>query len=94
MKVGILTFHNAINYGAVLQAYALQQSVMALGAECEIIDYRCPAVEKQYRRKKMSECASWKVYVNDIVSLHRLDKKKEAFRKFRQKNLDASHDDG
>lgn len=53
MKVGILTFHNAINYGAVLQAYALQQTVVALGAECEIIDYRCPAVEKQYRRKKI-----------------------------------------
>ncbi len=87
MKVGILTFHNAINYGAVLQAYALQQTVSALGAECEIIDYRCPAVEKQYRRKKMSECASWKVYVNDILSLHRLDKKKEAFRNFRCKNL-------
>lgn len=87
MKVGILTFHNAINYGAVLQAYALQQTVVALGAECEIIDYRCPAVEKQYRRKKMKECASWKVYVNDVVSLHRLDKKKEAFRNFRHKNL-------
>ena len=87
MKVGILTFHNAINYGAVLQAYALQQTVSTLGAECEIIDYSCPAVEKQYRRKKMSECASWKVYVNDILSLHRLDKKKEAFLRFRQKNL-------
>ena len=87
MKVGILTFHNAINYGAVLQAYALQQTVVALGAECEIIDYRCPAVEKQYRRKKIKECANWKVYVNDILSLHRLDKKKEAFRKFQFQNL-------
>ena len=24
MKIGILTFHNAHNYGAVLQAYALK----------------------------------------------------------------------
>ena len=24
MKVGILTFHRALNYGAVLQAYALK----------------------------------------------------------------------
>lgn len=87
MKVGILTFHNAINYGAVLQAYALQQTVVALGAECEIIDYRCPAVEKQYRRKKIKECANWKVYVNDILSLHRLDKKKEAFHNFISQNL-------
>ena len=87
MKVGILTFHNAINYGAVLQTYALQQTILALGVECEIIDYRCSAVEKQYRRKKIKECANWKVYINDIISLHRLDKKKEAFLNFQHKNL-------
>ena len=38
-KVGILTFHRAINYGAVLQAYALQSKVMDLGFDAEIIDY-------------------------------------------------------
>lgn len=25
MKIGIITYHNAMNYGAVLQAYALQE---------------------------------------------------------------------
>ena len=40
MKVGIITFHAAHNYGAVLQAYALQQTVMSLGHECEIINFR------------------------------------------------------
>jgi len=37
MKVGILTFHEADNYGAVLQAYALQQVLKKLGAESEFI---------------------------------------------------------
>ncbi len=32
MKVGIVTFHEAANYGAVLQAYALQEAVKELGA--------------------------------------------------------------
>ena len=27
-KVGIITFHNAINYGALLQTYALQKSII------------------------------------------------------------------
>ncbi len=40
MKVGILTFHAANNYGTCLQAYALQKSVEKLGAECEIIRLR------------------------------------------------------
>ncbi len=40
MKVGIITFHRVNNYGAVLQAYALQKTIRRLGFDCEIIDYR------------------------------------------------------
>ena len=40
MKIGILTFHCAHNYGAVLQAYALQEQLKAFGHEVEMIDYR------------------------------------------------------
>jgi len=39
MKVALISFHNAYNYGAGLQAYALQEAVSAMGAECEYIDY-------------------------------------------------------
>ena len=37
MKAGILTFHEADNYGAVLQAYALQQTLGKLGADSEFV---------------------------------------------------------
>lgn len=87
MRVGILTYHNAINYGAVLQAYALQQVIKKLGVQCEIIDYSCPAVDKQYRRKRLNDRAHWKVYVRDLFSGHRLDRKKEAFKQFSKHNL-------
>ncbi len=40
MKIGILTFHFAHNYGAVLQVYALQEKLKELGHDVEIIDYR------------------------------------------------------
>lgn len=39
-KTGILTFHWAANYGAVLQAYALQTYLSRAGHDAEIIDYR------------------------------------------------------
>jgi len=39
MKIGILTFHWAANYGAVLQAYALQKTLENLGNDVQIIDY-------------------------------------------------------
>lgn len=43
MKVGILTFHNADSYGAVLQAYALQQTLQKLGADSEFVRIDVPA---------------------------------------------------
>jgi len=47
MKIGILTFHNALNYGAVLQCYALQHYLQEKGHDVEIIDYRAPFIEEQ-----------------------------------------------
>ena len=40
MKIGIMTlFHDNYNYGAVLQAYALQKAIEKLGHNAEILDY-------------------------------------------------------
>ena len=39
MKVALLSFHNAYNYGAALQAYGLQKAVEKLNVECEYINY-------------------------------------------------------
>ena len=39
MRVGIITFSKAINYGAVLQTFALQKNIEKLGISCEIINY-------------------------------------------------------
>lgn len=49
MKVGIITFHASHNYGSMLQAYALQQTVLSLGHQCEIINLRLPVQRKIYR---------------------------------------------
>ena len=40
MKIGILTFHCAHNYGAVLQCYAMQEFLRSKGHEVEVINYR------------------------------------------------------
>lgn len=45
MKVGILTFHNSINYGAVLQCYALKEFLTLRGHDVQVIDYRNAYVE-------------------------------------------------
>ena len=39
MRIGIITYHWAFNYGAVLQAYALQTYLEKLGHKVEFINY-------------------------------------------------------
>lgn len=46
MKIGILTFHRAHNYGAVLQAYALVTYLRQSGYDAEIVDYRPLSIEQ------------------------------------------------
>ena len=40
MKIALLSFHNAANYGAALQAYALQKVLESKGHESPYIDYQ------------------------------------------------------
>ena len=40
MKIGILTFHCARNYGAMLQCYALQEWLCACGHNVSVLNYR------------------------------------------------------
>lgn len=39
MRIGILTYHRAENYGALLQAYALKTYLESLGYEVDFVDY-------------------------------------------------------
>lgn len=48
MKIGILTFHRAHNFGAVLQAFALQQKLKEYDYHVEIIDYSPNYITKPY----------------------------------------------
>lgn len=54
MKIGIVTFHRALNYGAVLQAYALCHFLNDNGFDAEIIDYRNKALETIYHSSKIN----------------------------------------
>ena len=49
-KTGILTFHNAHNYGAALQAFALRNKLRNMGYEAEIINYCNKSISKNYRK--------------------------------------------
>ena len=48
MKIGILTFHRAHNYGAVLQCFALQRFLQGQGHQVRVIDYNKKALWRYY----------------------------------------------
>lgn len=64
-RIGILTFHRALNYGAVFQTYALQTAMRGLGAEADIIDYRAQFNEKRFQRKKLRDI----LHVRELYSV-------------------------
>jgi len=87
-KVGILTFHNADNLGAVLQAFALQTTIEErYELNTEIIDYRCDTVEST---KHISKPNSLKDLVKYVPLSVYYFIKRRGFRKFRNKYLHLS----
>lgn len=61
-KIGIITFHRAINYGAVLQAYALCSFLNSMGFETSVLDYRNSFFEEVYHSTKLSISSQSKKY--------------------------------
>lgn len=86
MKVGILTFHRATNYGTALQAFATQKGIKKLGVETEIIDYRPEYIERTLRVRKLSDAKSLKevvsIIVNGVLYPGMAKRKSENFKQF------------
>ena len=84
-KIGILTFHRAINYGAQLQAYALQQVISRLGADCELVDYICPAITKSYQPFLIRREKPLLSFAKSCVMFCRRARKAKSFESFQQR---------
>lgn len=73
MKIGILTFHQSVNNGAVMQAYSLSKRLKKEYPEhtVEIIDYRRKSVNKAYSYSFFSylKSPSLAVMIKRVVKL-------------------------
>lgn len=93
-RIGILTFHNAHNYGAMLQAYALQE-ILSKENNVEIIDYRNKLIEEQYKLfrtfHKKNIKKSLKNFVGDILKYPMNKKRFKNFNSFMNEKLKLSN---
>lgn len=55
MKVGVVTFQETNNYGALLQNYALSRTLRKLGASPTTIDYKSEYIGKPYRLRHLRD---------------------------------------
>ena len=90
--IGIMTFHGADNYGAVLQAYALSTFLKEEGFLPEIIDYR----SKVYDRYAIFRKSRYKripiLIVEDLMNWRKNRNRKVRFDQFRKNYLPISSD--
>lgn len=95
MKVGILTYHRAHNYGAVLQCFALQELLKQYGCDIEIIDYRQPFIEKLYSFNKLDWFKKNLLHPRNLLAYRKLLKQQQQsssiFNNFRDSFLNSSN---
>ena len=95
VRVAIITFVRAYNYGAVLQAYALNKIINKLGVECKVIDYFSSGFKKYYSlseygsfRLKPSRKLKW--WISNNLLFLRVAKRNNNFSNFLTKNINLT----
>ena len=96
MKIGILTFHNVLNYGAILQCYALQNVVKNLGHDTSVIGFNPDEIVAPYRLyAPLSRISSHLIKLKSFVYLTLISraycKRKSAFKSFLKKYIRLSN---
>lgn len=87
MKIGILTFQFAHNYGALLQAYALKYYLDELGHNAVIINYIPDKLRKEYSMNPFDYSWNPKVVLSLTVRNYRRRKQNRLFIQFQNNEL-------
>ena len=80
MKIGILTFHWAANYGAILQAFSLQEYLKKQGHNVEIIDFKPKLYDFRYMDYLIHPRSMLPKFSRDLKQLKK-DKQLDGFRR-------------
>lgn len=88
MKSFTVTFHHTHNYGATLQAYALQHYLETIGVENQIMEYVDIPEQKTKSVKQMTVNAGLKVL--GIIRKRKIERAKASFKKFHEEYMKFS----
>lgn len=85
--IKILTFHNAENYGATLQAYALKETLKKLNTNPNFVNYINQDILKDY---KLIRTNSFKSFFSSLWFFKRNLRRKKTFKEYINKYLDGN----
>lgn len=85
IRTATITFHNSVNYGAILQTYALQKSILKLGFYNEIINYS-PDSDKNL----VINTTNLKSIIRSLINLPDFYVKKKKFDDFIKKRINIT----
>lgn len=85
-KAKIITFHNAENYGAMLQAYALKETLKTFDLDVNLLNYENKKILSDY---KLIKTNSLKSFFSSIWYIMRNIKRKRSFKSFSDAYLDT-----
>lgn len=90
-KTAIITFNQAINFGAVLQMYALQNVLKTqVGVKADIINYKSKSLSKTYEKKKFSELISPRMMYHILFNNGYIRFNFKGFESFLSNNLEMT----
>lgn len=87
MKVGLITFHSALNYGAVLQTTALYSTLKGLVTDTELINFRFPPVCSIVDHTRRKELKNIHTLLRFLVKGRIIYRKKDCFDQFLFKHI-------
>lgn len=77
-KIGVITFSRSLNYGAFLQAYALQIVLERFETDASLIDYENPIDKKRY---SIFPVKTLKSFISSFIFLPIMIRRRNSFRR-------------
>ena len=89
-RIGLITIHDTVNFGSLLQTFALYKAIEEMGADLTLIDYKCRAIQKRETLYNLRDCRKPKDYVKYIFMHKDLEEKYHNFWQFIRKYMKVS----
>lgn len=89
-RIGLLTIHDTLNYGSLLQTYSLYEAIKSLNKNVELIDYKCKAISNRERTYKLKCSRSLREVLQSLMWHKAMQKKYLEFWNFIKDHMELS----